>query len=66
QGYRIGVPMAGTYYERINTDSEHYGGSNVGNGPNGVVAEQLSAHGREWSLNLTLPPLAAMFLEWVP
>ncbi|HRI93816.1 MAG TPA: alpha amylase C-terminal domain-containing protein, partial [Accumulibacter sp.] len=66
QGYRVGVPNAGRYYERINTDSQHYGGSNVGNGPDGLVAERVPAHGREYSLNLTLPPLAALFLEWVP
>jgi 1,4-alpha-glucan branching enzyme len=65
-GYRIGVPMPGQYIERINTDSEFYGGSNVGNGLYPVCAEQIAAHGREWSLNLTLPPLAALFLEWTP
>jgi 1,4-alpha-glucan branching enzyme len=52
--------------ERINTDSEYYGGSNVGNGFEPVHAEQVPAHGREWSLNLTLPPLAALYLEWIP
>ncbi|HEV8261775.1 MAG TPA: 1,4-alpha-glucan branching protein GlgB, partial [Burkholderiales bacterium] len=35
--YRVGVPTAGHYGERINTDSQHYGGSNTGNG-GGVVA----------------------------
>ena len=64
-GYRIGVPMSGMYRERINTDSEHYGGSNVGNGFEPVYAEQVPAHGREWSVNLTLPPLAALYLEWI-
>jgi 1,4-alpha-glucan branching enzyme len=63
-GYRIGVPMAGMYRERLNTDSQHYGGSNVGNGLEPLFAEQVPAHGREWSLNLTLPPLAALYFEW--
>jgi hypothetical protein len=49
-GYRIGVPMPGIYQERLNTDSQHYGGSNVGNGFEPIHAEQVSAHGREWSL----------------
>ena len=57
--------MPGRYLERINTDSEYYGGSNVGNGFEPVRAEQVPAHGREWSLNLTLPPLAALYFEWV-
>ena len=32
EGYRIGVPDAGTYVELINSDADVYGGSNVGNG----------------------------------
>jgi 1,4-alpha-glucan branching enzyme len=63
-GYRIGVPMAGMYRERLNTDSQHYGGSNVGNGFEPLFAEEIAAHGRSLSLNLTLPPLAALYLEW--
>lgn len=64
QGYRLGVPGPGAYRERLNSDSEYYGGSNVGN-PFGVVhAEPLMAHGREWSVSLTIPPLATIFLEW--
>ncbi len=30
--YRVGVPEPGQYREIINSDSEYYGGSNVGNG----------------------------------
>jgi 1,4-alpha-glucan branching enzyme len=59
--YRIGVPQAGDYVELINSDSIHYGGSNVGNG--GL----LSAAPGEWmwrpaSVSLTLPPLACVVL----
>ncbi|WP_186405444.1 alpha amylase C-terminal domain-containing protein, partial [Candidatus Accumulibacter aalborgensis] len=64
-GYRIGVPMAGAYRERLNTDSQFYGGSNVGNGLEPVYAQPVPAHGRNWSLNLTLPPLAALYFEWL-
>lgn len=62
--YRIGAPGPGVYHERLNTDSEYYGGSNVGNRFGMVDAEQIPAHGREWSVSLTLPPLATLFLEW--
>ena len=63
-GYRIGVPHPGVYRERINTDSAHYGGSNVG-APFGVItAQPLPAHGRPYSIELALPPLAAVFFEW--
>jgi 1,4-alpha-glucan branching enzyme len=60
--YRIGVPGSGGWREILNTDSELYAGSNIGN--NGrVAAEQVSSHGLPQSLKLTLPPLAALVLE---
>jgi 1,4-alpha-glucan branching enzyme len=60
-GYRIGVPRSGRYREILNTDSMFYGGSNVGRGE--IVAEDVPQHGRPYSLNLTLPPLATLYLE---
>ena len=60
--YRIGVPAPGQYRERLNSDASRYGGSNVGN--LGVMsAEPISVHGRDYSLTLTLPPLAALVLQ---
>ena len=62
--YRLGVPFAGQYRECLNTDSHHYGGSNVGT-PLGVAsARQISSHGKAWSIVLDLPPLATVMLEW--
>ncbi len=60
--YRIGVPAADHYREVLNTDSEYYGGSNCGNA--GMIPVQ--AHpwmGFEHSVEVTLPPLAALFLK---
>ena len=63
-GFRLGVPAAGHWHERLNTDSAHYGGSNVGT-PLGVASTlPVPSHGREQSLLLNLPPLATVFLEW--
>ena len=63
---RIGVPRAGRWHERINTDSEHYGGSNVGT-PFGVAySEGVGAHGRADSILVDLPPLATVMYEWSP
>ncbi len=59
EGYRVGVPFGGIYAERINTDAALYGGSNVGNA-GAVTAEAVPCHGRPFSLNLTLPPLATL------
>ena len=64
-GLRLGVPSAGTWHERLNTDSAHYGGSNVGT-PLGVAQSQaVASHGRADSIVINLPPLATVFLEWI-
>jgi 1,4-alpha-glucan branching enzyme len=60
-GYRVGVPRAGWYAERLNTDAALYGGSNVGNA-GGVPAEPRPWQGQPASLALTLPPLATVIL----
>jgi 1,4-alpha-glucan branching enzyme len=61
-GYRLGVPQAGGYEEVFNSDSAWYGGSNAGNG--GMIQSSPKPHhGREHSLTLTLPPLAAVVLK---
>jgi 1,4-alpha-glucan branching enzyme len=61
EGYRIGVPHGGAYRERLNTDSEFYGGSNVGNAGL-VTASDTPCHGRPHSLEITLPPLGTVVL----
>jgi 1,4-alpha-glucan branching enzyme len=61
-GYRIGVPRPGTWHELLNTDSSFYGGSNMGNGGS-VSTEPLQSHGEAQSLELTLPPLATLYLR---
>ncbi len=60
--YRLGVPRGGVWQELLNTDAECYWGSGQGN-LGGVEASPVGAHGRSHSLNLTLPPLAAVFLK---
>ncbi len=58
-GYRIGVPRAGRYRERINTDAQDYGGSGVGNAGE-VHAEPHPMHGHAYSILLRLPPLGVL------
>ncbi len=60
--YRIGVPTGGFWKELLNSDSALYGGSNLGNF-GGVWAEPWPMHGFPYSLNLTLPPLSALFFK---
>jgi 1,4-alpha-glucan branching enzyme len=62
EGYRLGVPRGGTYAEIFNGDSAWYGGMNVGNA-GGLEAEPVPHHGRDHSVSLTLPPLAAVVLK---
>ena len=62
--YRLGVPQAGDYRERLNTDSVHYGGSNTGSPLGVATAEPTGWHGQSHSILLTLPPLATVLLEW--
>ena len=62
-GFRLGVPARfSAWKEVLNTDSAHYGGSNLGNGDALLVVEQQPAQGRGQSIVLTLPPLATLFL----
>jgi 1,4-alpha-glucan branching enzyme len=61
-GYRVGVPRAGHYEERLNSDATVYGGSNVGN-QGGIEAESTPWMGQPYSLSLTLPPLGALVLR---
>ena len=61
ESYRIGVPEGGTYRIVLNTDDRNYGGSGVGTAT--VTSSDVEQHGRPFSLALTLPPLATIFLE---
>ncbi|WP_144057461.1 1,4-alpha-glucan branching protein GlgB [Novipirellula maiorica] len=59
--YRVGVPEKGAYVEILNSDAEVYGGSNFGNlGAKETIDEE--SHGRPYSLELNIPPLAIMML----
>ncbi|WP_211314838.1 1,4-alpha-glucan branching protein GlgB [Thioalbus denitrificans] len=61
-GYRVGVDRSGFYRELLNTDSRHYGGSDMGNG-GGVSSRPEAWNDRPHSIELTLPPLAMVVLR---
>lgn len=63
-GYRIGVPRPGQWTELLNSDDHKYGGSGVFNGA--VESQSISTHGYDQSLEITIPPLAALFLSPAP
>ncbi len=60
--YRTGLPSAGTWDELLNTDAAEYGGSGVGNFGS-VEASGEPWAGRPASAELTLPPLAGLWLK---
>ncbi len=61
ENYRVGVPVAGVWREVLNSDDAAYGGSGVVN--RSVTTDEVSTHGYDYSLELTIPPLAAVFLS---
>ncbi len=63
RSYRIGVPRPGSWREVLNTNSEYYGGSGLGNA-GGKATEAVPCDGFDQSLNLTLPPLTTLILKW--
>ena len=62
ENYRVGVPFKGEWREILNSDAEFYGGSGIGN-LGGVTATPVSIHGRPYSINITIPPLAAVLFK---
>jgi 1,4-alpha-glucan branching enzyme len=60
--YRIGVPCEGAWKEILNSDAEEFGGGGVGN-PKSMQSDSMSWHGQPFSVNLSLPPLAVIFLK---
>ncbi len=61
--YRVGVPRRGFWKEVINTNSQYYGGSGLGN-DGGRHTEDVPADHHSQSILLTLPPLSTTILKW--
>ena len=63
ENYRLGLPVAGTWDEVLNTDADTYYGSGVGN-LGAVTATDASWHGQPASATVTVPPLGALWLRF--
>ncbi len=59
--FRIGLPYDCSYKEVFNSDSQYYGGGNLGNA-GGIRAEHLPWMGQPYSAEIELPPLAGILL----
>jgi 1,4-alpha-glucan branching enzyme len=64
-GAEDGAEAGCLWREVLNTDSAHYGGSNLGN-QGQVLAQPIAMHGQAQSVSLTLPPLSVIWLKMQP
>jgi 1,4-alpha-glucan branching enzyme len=61
-GYRLGVPEHCFYKELLNSDSQIYWGSNLGNAGS-THSEEIPWQGRPYSMNIVLPPLSVLIFK---
>ncbi|CAL67943.1 1,4-alpha-glucan branching protein GlgB [Christiangramia forsetii] len=59
--YTIGLPAKGKLKEIFNSDEKKYGGSGISNGP--LKIENTSFHGRDYSAQISIPPLGTVVFE---
>ncbi|MFM7013473.1 MAG: 1,4-alpha-glucan branching protein GlgB, partial [Actinomycetota bacterium] len=60
--HRLGLPFGGQWEEILNTDSEIFGGSGVGNFGQ-VQAAEVEYHGQPYSAVISVPPLGGIWLR---
>jgi 1,4-alpha-glucan branching enzyme len=65
ENYRVPMPRAGHWVERLNTDAGWYGGTNSGN-QGKVVAHESAVQGFGPYADLYLPPMSTIFLKYDP
>ncbi len=61
--YEIGVPLAGTYKEILNSNQKIYGGNGNVNGK-AIVTKKSTKHGKMQSVTIQLPPLGGVFFSY--
>ena len=61
ENYQLGVPVAGTYKELLNSDDAKYGGTDVHNAP--VRSVKGAMHGFDQHISITLPPLSTVYFS---
>ncbi|MBS0662291.1 MAG: 1,4-alpha-glucan branching protein GlgB [Verrucomicrobia bacterium] len=62
--YRIGAPLAGKWRELINTNSEYYAGTGLGN-EGARTTEDIPCDGQAQSFQVNLAPFATVIFKWV-
>lgn len=62
--YAFGVPLKGQWKEILNSDDKKYGGKGIGN-PKPLETRDEAMHNREFSIEMTLPPLSTVVLQYL-
>lgn len=62
--YLLGLPRGGRWIEVLNTDAGEYDGSGQWGNQGEVQSREVPALGFEYSAEVTIPPLAAVWLIW--
>jgi len=65
ESYRVPMPLAGRWVERLNTDAGWYGGTNKGN-QGRVLAKASEVEGLGPYADLYLPPMSTLYLKYDP
>ena len=65
EGYRVATPASGNYRLVFNSDAENLCGSGFVV-PEHYETEEIPSHGREQSILVSIPPLAAIALKYQP
>ncbi|MEI3062300.1 MAG: alpha amylase C-terminal domain-containing protein [Oscillospiraceae bacterium] len=63
--FQIGLPMAGTLKEILNSDDERFGGSGVKN-PGAVRTRRKPFLDMQHSARIVLPPMSCVYYEFKP
>ena len=63
ENYKVGLPLAGTWKEVLNSDGAAYGGSGTVQNKGALNTAQETWHGRPYNVTLNLPPLGIVVLE---
>ncbi|MCB0559729.1 MAG: 1,4-alpha-glucan branching protein GlgB [Lewinellaceae bacterium] len=63
ENYKVGLPLAGTWKEVLNSDGAAYGGSGAVQNKGALKTTQETWHGRPYNVSLNLPPLGIVVLE---
>lgn len=65
ENYRFGVHRNASYQEVLNSDLNIYMGSGASN-KDIIQTEEVSSHGKNYSISVTIPPLSTIFLQMLP